>query len=152
LKRASRIRARLRKVLADLGVGVSAGQLSDLLVAWAILLRSQPERSTIIAATTATFSAPSPASSTRRTSSSRTHARIFGWLRVVATREAFRLSNRECRHVRLEAMRPDGSWEAVVGDEFSLNDIVGARDALKILATLPHRQRADLALQVAGFS
>jgi RNA polymerase sigma factor (sigma-70 family) len=91
--------------------------------AWAILLRNQPERST-----------------------------IFGWLCVVATREAFRLSDRERRHVRLEAMLPDGSWEAVVADEYSLNDIVEARDALEILATLPDRQRADLALQVAGFS
>jgi RNA polymerase sigma factor (sigma-70 family) len=89
--------------------------------AWAILLRSQPERST-----------------------------IFGWLCVVATREAFRLSDRECRHVRLEALLPDGSWEAVIA--VSLDDIVEARDALQILATLPDRQRADLALQVAGFS
>ncbi len=91
--------------------------------AWAVLLRRQPERPT-----------------------------IFGWLLVVATREAFRLSARERRHVRLEAMLPDGLWEAVIAEEFSIDDIFEARHALEILATLPDRQRADLTLQVAGFS
>jgi RNA polymerase sigma factor (sigma-70 family) len=91
--------------------------------AWAILLRRQPERPT-----------------------------IFGWLVVVATREAFRLSDRERRHLRLEAMLPDGAWEAVIADEFSIDDVVDAREALEILAILPERQRADLTLRVAGFS
>ena len=91
--------------------------------AWAILLRCQPER-----------------------------PKIFGWLFVVATREAFRLSARERRHVRLEAMLSEGSWEAVIADEFSIDDILEARHALEIMATLPDRQRADLTLQVAGFS
>jgi RNA polymerase sigma factor (sigma-70 family) len=91
--------------------------------AWAILLRRQPER---------------PA--------------IFGWLVIVATREAFRLSDRERRHLRLEAMLPDGAWEAVIADEFSIDDVVDAREALEILAILPERQRADLTLRVAGFS
>ena len=91
--------------------------------AWAILLRRQPERPT-----------------------------IFGWLLVVATHEAFRLSEHDRRHVHLEAMLPNGTWEAVIPDEFSIDDIVQARDALETLAMLPDRQRADLTLQVAGFS
>ena len=136
--------------------------------------RAQPNRrcraatrTTSTAATTATSSAPSPAPSTPRASSSRTPARTRGrscsdaspsvprssaGSCVVATREAFRLSDRERRHLRLEATLPDGAWEAVIADEFSIDDVVEAREALEILATLPERQRADLTLQVAGFS
>lgn len=77
---------------------------------------------------------------------------IFGWLYVVATREAFRLCERERRHLRLDAMLPDGSWDAVIADAFSIEDILEAREALAILGRLPDRQRADLTLLVAGFS
>ena len=73
-------------------------------------------------------------------------------LYVVATREAFRLCERERRHIHLETMLPDGSWDAVIADAFSIDDIVEAREALQILARLPDRQRADLTLLVAGFS
>jgi DNA-directed RNA polymerase specialized sigma24 family protein len=91
--------------------------------AWAIMLRAQPDR-------------PS----------------IFGWLYVVATREAFRLCERERRHMHLEALFPAGSWDAVIADASSIDDILEAREALEILAGLPDRQRADLTLLVAGFS
>jgi len=91
--------------------------------AWATLLRAQPDRRS-----------------------------IFGWLYVVATREAFRLCERERRHLHLEAMLPDGSWDAVIADAFSIDDILAAHEALAILASLPDRQRADLTLLVAGFS
>jgi DNA-directed RNA polymerase specialized sigma24 family protein len=91
--------------------------------AWAIMLRAQPDRTS-----------------------------IFGWLYVVATREAFRLSERDRRHRHLDAMRPEGSWDAVIADAFSIDDILEAREALGILASLPERQRADLTLLVAGFS
>jgi DNA-directed RNA polymerase specialized sigma24 family protein len=91
--------------------------------AWAILLRAQPERSS-----------------------------IYGWLYLVATREAFRLNDRDGRHVHLETMLPAGSWDVVIADAFSIDDILEAREALKVLAGLPDRQRADLALLVAGFS
>jgi RNA polymerase sigma factor (sigma-70 family) len=91
--------------------------------AWAILLRAQPERISIV-----------------------------GWLYVVATREAFRLRERDRRHLHLEAMLPAGSWDAVIADAFSIDDILEAREALEILASLPDRQRADLTLLVAGFS
>ena len=129
--------------------------------------RRAATRTSSTAATTATCSAPSPTPSTLRASSSRTPARtpgrscsgrqpertsIFGWLYVVATREAFRLCERERRHVHLEAMLPAGSWDAVIADAFSIDDILEAREALEILASLPDRQRADLTLLVAGFS
>jgi DNA-directed RNA polymerase specialized sigma24 family protein len=91
--------------------------------AWTIMLRTQPARSS-----------------------------IFGWLYVVATREAFRLCARERRHIHLETMLPRGSWDAVIADAFSIDDILEAREALTILAGLPERQRADLTLLVAGFS
>jgi RNA polymerase sigma factor (sigma-70 family) len=91
--------------------------------AWTIMLRTQPDRTS-----------------------------IFGWLYVVATREAFRLCERERRHLHLESMLPDGSWDAVIADAFSIDDILEAREALSILASLPERQRADLSLLVAGFS
>jgi DNA-directed RNA polymerase specialized sigma24 family protein len=91
--------------------------------AWAILLRAQPARTL-----------------------------IFGWLYVVATREAFRLCERERRHNHLEAMFPAGTWDAVIADVSSLDDVLEAREALDILAGLPDRQRADLTLLAAGFS
>jgi DNA-directed RNA polymerase specialized sigma24 family protein len=49
-------------------------------------------------------------------------------------------------------MLPDGSWDAVIADAFSIDDILEAREALAILGRLPDRQRADLTLLVAGFS
>jgi DNA-directed RNA polymerase specialized sigma24 family protein len=91
--------------------------------AWTIMLRAQPDRIS-----------------------------ISGWLYVVATREAFRLCERERRHIHLATMPPNGSWDAVICDAFSIEDIVEARQALEILARLPDRQRADLTLLVAGFS
>lgn len=91
--------------------------------AWTIMLRTQPDRTS-----------------------------IFGWLYVVASREAFRLCERERRNLHLETMLPDGSWDAVIADAFSIDDILEAREALTILAGLSERQRADLTLLVAGFS
>lgn len=91
--------------------------------AWTLMLRAQPDRTS-----------------------------IFGWLYVVATREAFRLCERERRHLHLEAMLPKGSWDAGIADAFSIDDILEAREALQILARLPDQQRADLTLLVAGFS
>ena len=91
--------------------------------AWTIMLRAQPVR-----------------------------ASIFGWLYVVATREAFRLCEGDRRHVHLDAMLPDGSCDVVIADPVSLEEILEAREALEMLASLPDRQRADLVLLVAGFS
>src|SRR5438093_12343709 len=65
--------------------------------AWTIMLRAQPARTS-----------------------------IFGWLYVVATREAFRLCERERRHIHLETILPSGSWDAVIADAFSIDDILEA--------------------------
>src|SRR5438874_1559007 len=89
--------------------------------AWTIMLRAQPERRS-----------------------------IFGWLYVVATRDAFRLCERDRRQLHLEAISP--TWDAVISDASSIDDILEAREALAILAGLPDRQRADLTLLVAGYS
>jgi len=92
--------------------------------AWAILLRSQPERYA-----------------------------IFGWLRVVAIHEAYRLSAIERRDARLEQLAGDsGDWDEGTAETHSLDTLLEAREALRVLASLPERQRDDLALLVAGYS
>jgi hypothetical protein len=92
--------------------------------AWTILLRRQPERD-----------------------------RILAWLRVVAIHEAYRLSEIDRRDPRLEELRPDdGGWHDVIADPRTLDDALEALEALHVLASLPERRRADLALKVAGFS
>jgi DNA-directed RNA polymerase specialized sigma24 family protein len=91
--------------------------------AWAIMLSAQPKR-----------------------------VSIFGWLYIVATREAVRLCERDRRHIQLDTMLAAGSREAVIADVFSIDAILEAREALGVLASLPDSQRADLALSVAGYS
>jgi RNA polymerase sigma factor (sigma-70 family) len=90
--------------------------------AWAILLRNQPERST-----------------------------IFAWLRVVAIHEAYRLCVAE-RGAHLEDLDHSQGWDAVIADRVTMDDAIEARRALRNLAELPERQRRDLFLRVAGFS
>jgi DNA-directed RNA polymerase specialized sigma24 family protein len=89
--------------------------------AWLILLRRQPDRAT-----------------------------VFGWLRTVAVREAYRLSREERRECSLEGLAPSGAWEALVGAAPLLDEAVEARRALEVLAALPPGERADLALFIAG--
>jgi RNA polymerase sigma factor (sigma-70 family) len=92
--------------------------------AWAILLRSQPERYA-----------------------------IFAWLRVVAVHEAYRLSAAERREARLEHLAgDDGDWHENIADERCLDVALEAREALRALASLPDRQRDDLALLIGGYS
>jgi DNA-directed RNA polymerase specialized sigma24 family protein len=92
--------------------------------AWAILLRTQPERYA-----------------------------IFAWLRVVAIHEAYRLSAIERRDARLERLRPeDDDWHDVIADRHSLDDAILAFEALRALASLPERQRSDLTLKIIGYS
>jgi DNA-directed RNA polymerase specialized sigma24 family protein len=92
--------------------------------AWAILLRNQPDR----------------------------HA-IFAWLRVVAIHEAYRLSSIERRDAHLELLSTEsGDWSELTADPRSLDTLLEAREALRLLAGLPERQRDDLALLIAGFS
>jgi DNA-directed RNA polymerase specialized sigma24 family protein len=92
--------------------------------AWAMLLRTQPDR----------FA-------------------IFGWLRVVAIHEAYRLSAIERRDARLERLRPeDGDWHDAIADPRDLDDALEALEALRALAELPARQQQDLSMKVAGYS
>jgi len=92
--------------------------------AWAILLRTQPER----------------------------HA-IFAWLRVVAIHEAYRLSAIERRETRLASRRADHrDGEILIADPHTLDDALEALEALRALAALPARQRVDLTLKLAGYT
>jgi DNA-directed RNA polymerase specialized sigma24 family protein len=92
--------------------------------AWAILMSSQPDRYA-----------------------------IFAWLRAVAVHEAYRLSAIDRRDARLERLRPeDGDWHNVTADPRSLADAIEALEALRVLASLPERQRRDSVLKVAGYS
>lgn len=92
--------------------------------AWATLLRHQPERYA-----------------------------IFGWLRAVAIREAWRLSRIEHRDLKLEGITTtDSTWHEITADPHDIHDTLEAREALRMMAALPNRQRVDLTLQVAGFS
>lgn len=91
--------------------------------AWLILLRRQPERSPT----------------------------LFGWLRVVAIHEAYRLSRRERRELRLDDLG-DGGPDELFGGQLVLEEAVEARRALGVLAGLPEREREYLSLLIAGFS
>ena len=77
---------------------------------------------------------------------------IFAWLRLVAIREAYRLSWAERRPIHLDALDMADGWAGVIGDTVTLDDLIEARAALRVLAELPDRQREDLSLHVAGFS
>lgn len=90
--------------------------------AWSILLRRQPDRTT-----------------------------LFGWLYVVAVHEAYRLSSIERRDARLEDLTADAAWDRWAAERLTLDDRIEAREALRALAGLPDSQRRDLALLVGGF-
>jgi RNA polymerase sigma factor (sigma-70 family) len=75
---------------------------------------------------------------------------IFAWLRVVAVHEAYRLCRAQQRDSHLEDL--DRGWEAFIAGGATIDDLVEARQALRLVARLPARQREDLALLVAGFS
>jgi hypothetical protein len=93
-------------------------------IAWAILLRAQPDRHT-----------------------------VFGWLRVVAIHEAYRLSAIERRETRLASPRAaDRESLRLIAESHTLDDALEALEALRALAALPDRQRVDLALKVAGYT
>jgi len=78
---------------------------------------------------------------------------IFGWLRVVAIHEAYRLSAIERRDARLERLPLDDvDWHDVLADPRSFDDALEALEALRTLASLPDRQREDLSMKVAGYS
>lgn len=76
---------------------------------------------------------------------------VFGWLRAVALHEAYRLSRRDRREASMEHLR-DADWQDVATDPLSLDDAVEALEALRVLASLPERQRDDLSLKISGYS
>ena len=91
--------------------------------AWAILLRTQPDRYA-----------------------------IFAWLRVVAIHEAYRLSAIERRELHLEDIAIEGDWETILAGRVTVEDQLEGLEALRALAALPDRLRRDLSLRVGGFS
>jgi DNA-directed RNA polymerase specialized sigma24 family protein len=92
--------------------------------AWANLLRNQPDRYA-----------------------------IFAWLRVVAIHEAYRLAAIDRRAQHLERVNIDEhDWQELVADPRTLDEAVAALEALRMLASLPERQRSDLTLKIAGYS
>lgn len=104
-------------------VNASADLVEDACqTAWTILLRRQPDRAT-----------------------------LFGWLYVVALHEAYRLSAIERRDAHLEDLAATATWDRWIADRVTIDDRVEAREALRVLADLPHSQRRDLALLVGGF-
>jgi RNA polymerase sigma factor (sigma-70 family) len=106
-------------------VGAPAELIEDACQnAWVVLIRHQPMRT--------------PA--------------LFAWLRTVAVHQAYRLSQRERRDARLEELGGDVGWEDLLGAAPSLETAVDARVALACLASLPPKQRHDLALLIGGFS
>ena len=72
---------------------------------------------------------------------------VFAWLRVVATRRAWRNRERDQRERPLTEVPPDREPQSL-----DLAHEVRAREALRALADLPPRQRAYLTLLVAGHS
>jgi DNA-directed RNA polymerase specialized sigma24 family protein len=76
---------------------------------------------------------------------------VFGWLRTVAIHEAYRLSRTERRDAHLEDLADGAACHMLMGC-VGIDDAVEARRALRVLASLPDREREDLVLLVAGFS
>lgn len=71
---------------------------------------------------------------------------------MVAVHEAYRLSAIERRDTHLEDLPTASGWEATTPDPRSIDEVMDARAALRVLAELPARQREYLTLRVAGFS
>ena len=100
-------------------------------MAWEQLLRHQPERGPT----------------------------LIGWLRVVAVREAWRLSRIQRRQPGLEdAVDPETNgaslgetWEAVIPGSADTERELEAQHALRVLAALPEKQRRYFALNVGGY-
>jgi hypothetical protein len=76
--------------------------------------------------------------------------RIFGWLRRVAIREAWRLARRETREERLDGL-PGRDWEEELAAEIGLEEQVRARAALRALTRLRPHERRYMELRVAGY-
>jgi RNA polymerase sigma factor (sigma-70 family) len=114
-----------RRLVSSVGWAVNADPalIEDACAfAWRQLLETQPERG----------------------------ERIYGWLRTVAIREAWRLARRETRDDRLDGL-PGGVWEQQFATEIGLEEQVRAREALRALTRLHPHERRYMELRVAGY-
>jgi RNA polymerase sigma factor (sigma-70 family) len=114
-----------RRLVRSVGWAVNADRalIDDACAfAWRQLLETQPERG----------------------------ERIYGWLRQVALREAWRLARRETREQRLEGL-PGRVWEEELAAEIGLEEQVRAREALRALTRLHPHERRYMELRVAGY-
>ena len=83
---------------------------------------------------------------------------LIGWLRVVAVREAWRLSRIQRRQPAFDdVVDPDSptaplgdTWEAVIPGPADTERELEAQHALRVLAELPEKQRRYFALHVGG--
>jgi DNA-directed RNA polymerase specialized sigma24 family protein len=92
--------------------------------AWAIMLRTQPQCDN-----------------------------VFGWLRVVAIHEAYRLLTIRRREATAHSPRtPDDDPCTLAIEPHTVDDAIEALEALRTLASLPQRQRQDLTLHTAGYT
>jgi DNA-directed RNA polymerase specialized sigma24 family protein len=85
--------------------------------------------------------------------------RIFGWLRKVAIHEAWRLARNERREAPPRQPGQSGDqdgagdvWESLIPSRWCLEQRLEALAALRLLASLPEKQRDYLSLLIAGFS
>ena len=76
-------------------------------------------------------------------------ATAFAWLKQVAVREAWRICEREGRDSSFDLLGIDD--DARIGPN-DTDRAVEVRAALEVLASLPKRQRLNLALLIAGYS
>jgi DNA-directed RNA polymerase specialized sigma24 family protein len=76
----------------------------------------------------------------------------FAWLRAVAIHEAYRITAIERRQTTLASVAERMDDLRHDADQRPLEASVEALEALRHLASLPERQRTDLALQIAGYS
>jgi DNA-directed RNA polymerase specialized sigma24 family protein len=76
----------------------------------------------------------------------------FAWLRAVAIHEAYRLMAIERHQTTLASVAERMDDLRHVAAQESPEDSVEALEALQHLASLPERQRNDLALKIAGYS
>jgi RNA polymerase sigma factor (sigma-70 family) len=82
---------------------------------------------------------------------------VYGWLCKVAIHEAYRLSQRERRDIRVDGFIADADDEtldpaAALTFEETSEQRATAREALTVVAGLPVRQRRFLALKAGGHS
>ena len=77
---------------------------------------------------------------------------VLGWLVTTAVREALRLRRRSDREVSLEAMLEEGGDLDAPRGRRSIEELVEARERLKLVSSLAPRQQRVLWLHALGLS